>query len=213
MKQNNYINIFLLSGSWIIAWALNYIYHPLMLQYMSLEEFWVFGSLVGIFNILGIITGGIVLFLNKEISSHIGNQEKIKYIFYESFKILSLLWLALYLFFTLLSPFLTQFLKIENHFFIILVGISIIFSFIWSSMDPVLRGLKKFHILARNNIISPLVKLCVWVSLVAGWMSIYGAIFGFLSGSAVVVLLMFFTLRKYFKTTWNMIEDNHLSSW
>jgi len=96
MAKNNYINILLISGSWIIGWLINYIYHPIMLKYLTIEQFWEFGSLVWMFNILGILTTGFVLFLNREISKNINNKEKIKFIFYESIKLFFILWIVIY---------------------------------------------------------------------------------------------------------------------
>jgi O-antigen/teichoic acid export membrane protein len=50
--KNNYLNIALIMGAGLIAGALNYAYYPLMLQYMSLEDFGVFGSIMGILNLI-----------------------------------------------------------------------------------------------------------------------------------------------------------------
>lgn len=47
---------------------INYLYHPLMLRVLSLEEFSAFGSLVGVINILGILLSGVGLFLTREVA-------------------------------------------------------------------------------------------------------------------------------------------------
>jgi len=40
--KNNYFNILLISGSGIVAGGINYLYHPIMLKFLSLEEFGTF---------------------------------------------------------------------------------------------------------------------------------------------------------------------------
>jgi len=205
MSKNNYINILLLSWSGIIGWLLNYLYHPLMLQYLTLEEFWVFWSLVWLFNILWVLITGLILFLNKEISINLNDKSKIKYIYIESLKIFWLLWIFSYFLFSLFSPVIARFLKIDDTFIIIIVGFSIILSFLWTSINSTLRWLKKFYLLALEWIIVPFIKLALWFLFVYLGYKIYWAIIWFLiswiimSGFGFIYLLSYF---KKIKKTW-----------
>jgi len=210
MSKNNYINILLLSGSGIIAGWLNYIYHPIMLQYLSIEEFWTFGSLVWLFNILWIITLWLVLFLNKQISRNIYNKEKIKFIFIESLKIFWSLWIIIYIIFFLLSWIITDFLKIDDFKIILLVWLSIIFWFLTVSENSILRGLKKFTFIWILWIIWPLIKLIIWSFLVYLWYSIYWAVIWFLIWWVIPLSISFIYLFRYFKTTEKIWNTNQL---
>lgn len=209
MSKNNYINVAFIFLASLIAWFLNYAYHPIMLKYLTIEEFWVFWSLVWIFNILWIFITGLVLFLNKEISSNIENKSKIKYIFYKSFNILWISWIILYIFFILLSPLLSTFLKIEDSFLIVLVWLNIILSFLSASEDAVLRWIKKFHLLSFKFIIWPLIKLFLGFILVYFWYSIYWATIWFIVWwlfSLLIWLIYLFNFFKATKTIWTKKE-------
>ena len=180
MAKNNYINILLISGSWIIGWLINYIYHPIMLKYLTIEQFWEFGSLVWMFNILGILTTGFVLFLNREISKNINNKEKIKFIFYESIKLFFILWVIIYWIYLLFSPFIANFLNINEIWLIYIVGFTIILAFLGISENAILRWLKKFEYISILSIIGPIIKLGLWFLLVYLWYKVYWAIIWFI---------------------------------
>ena len=207
MAKNNYLNVLLISWSWIIWGLINYAYHPIMLHYLSLQEFGTFWSLVGMFNILGILTVWFVLFLNKEISKNIKDESKIKFIFLESLKLFFYIWLGAYLFYFLFSGIIADFLNIKDIKLIWIVWIAIIFSFIWISENATLRGLKKFEFMSILGIISPIFKLALWFLLVFFGLKVFWAILGFVLGWIFTFVISLSYLFKYFKNTpqkWNL---------
>lgn len=209
MTKNNYFNVLLISWSWIIAWIINYAYHPIMLQFLSIEDFWDFASLVGIFNILGILIAWIVLFLNKEYSKNIDNKSRLKYIFTNSFKILFGVWIVLFLIYSLFSSFIRDFLNIDNILIVIIVWLSIVFAFLWASIQSLLRSIKKFHILAFLQIIWPIFKLIIWLWLVLLWFSVFWAIWWFVVSAFLWVIISFIYVKRYFRwieTIWTTKE-------
>ena len=206
MAKNNYINILLISWSWIIWGLINYAYHPLMLKFLSIEEFWVFWSLLGIFNILWVLTVWLVLFLNKEVSKNINNKGKIKFIFYESIKIFFFLSLFLYVIFLLFSPIIWRFLNIDNNWLLYIVGLAIILWFLWISSNAVLRWLKKFEFISILAIVNPILKLGIWFILVFLGYKVYWALIWFIITWFLGFWISFFYLYKYFRNTkqiWN----------
>jgi hypothetical protein len=156
MTKNNYINILLISWSWIIGGLINYAYHPIMLNYLTIEEFGVFWSLLWMFNILWILTIWLVLFLNKEVSKNIDDTWKIKSIFYESTKILFIISIFVYCTFLLFSNIIWEFLNIKDSLLIYIVWISIILWFLGVSENAVLRWLKKFEYLSIISVLAPI---------------------------------------------------------
>lgn len=93
MKSSNITHIIFIGGSTILSGLINYLYHPLMLRYMSLSDFGVFASLLSVTNILSIFIMGISFFLTREFSRMIGEQERV-YGLYRS-AVVSLLYLGL----------------------------------------------------------------------------------------------------------------------
>jgi len=173
MAKNNYINILLISGAGIIWWLINYAYHPLMLKYLTLEEFWVFWSLVGMFNILWIITVWFVLFLNKEISKNIADKEKIKFIFMKSTLLFLWVWFFSYFIYFLFSSFIVEFLHIKDIKLIYIVWIAIILAFLSVSTNATLKWLKKFEFLSIISILWPILKLFSWFLFIFLWYKIF----------------------------------------
>ncbi len=211
--KNNIKNILLISWSGVIAWFLNYIYHPIMLQYLTIEEFWIFWSLVWIFNLLGIITTGIILYLNKEVSQNIKDINRVKSIYLKYLKKLGLWSIILYLMFILSSSIISNFLHINDKNIINLIWISIIGFFLWSVIHSVLRGLKKFDFLGIYSVLFPLIKLIIGIFLMALGLKLYGAIFGFIFGLFITVLIGLYYFHKLFKkipkhTNANIIVPN-----
>ncbi len=206
MSKNNYLNILLISWSWIIGWLINYIYHPVMLNFLTIEEFWVFWSLLWMFNILGILTVWLILFLNKEVSKNIDNKLKIKFIFYESAKLLLVLSVILYIIYLLFSWVIANFLKIDDILLVSIVWFSIVIWFLTISEHSVMRWLKKFEFLSIVSILSPIFKLLIGFILVFLWFQLYWAIIWFILWGIFSLIISFMYLYIYFKNTkqiWN----------
>ncbi len=199
MARNNYINVLIISWTWIIGWLINYMYHPIMLRYLTIEEFWTFGSLVWMFNILGVLTMWFILFLNREVSKNINNKWKIKSIFYDSAKFFLVLGVIFYFVYLLFSWILSDFLKINDPRLIYIVGLSIILWFLWISESAILRWLKKFEFLGIISILWPLFKLWLWFLLVFLWYKIYWAVIWFILWWLFSLVVSFFFLFNYFK--------------
>lgn len=206
MTKNNYFNVLLISWSWILAWLLNYIYHPIMLQFLTIEAFWEFASLLGIFNILWVLISWIVLFLNKEYSKNIWDITKQNFIFKNSLKLFFLLWCWVFFIYCLSSFIIQDFLWIESIWLVIITGVSMIFWFLSSSIDSLLRSLKKFHIIALLQVVWPITKLAFWVWLVWIWCKVYWAIGWVILSGLIWFMISFFYITHYFK--WVKSESN-----
>lgn len=197
--KKNLINIIYIWLSVFIAGIINYIYHPIMLKFLSIEDFAKFGSIVWIFNILSVLVWAIGLFIVKEISQD-KEDKKLKTIINFWKKELFLLWILLYFLFLVLVPFLSNFLKIDNFLIFAVVWTTVIFSFLWIVFGAFLQAKERFKTLAVLNVIWPIVKLAFWVSLVLLWFWIYGAIWWFIFSQIVWLILSFFIVSKYLKT-------------
>ena len=180
MKQNNFFNILLIWGSGIVAGLLNYAYHPIMLQFLSLEEFGAFASLLWIINILGVFLVWIALFLNKQVASAGEDREKIGNIFRESMKYLGVLWVGLFILYLVASPFIGKFLRIDT-LLVILAGVGLITGCMGTGIDGVLRGLKQFRFMSLMTILGAFSKLAFGLVLVLLALKNYGALGGIIA--------------------------------
>lgn len=196
--MNNFNNVLLLSISAIISWVINYTYHPLMIKFLDVQTFAEFESLISIFNILWVLVWGISFFLLKEISKNSHDLVKIKSIFIYSNKFLFLSSLFIYLIFLLLSPFISSFLKINDILPLNIVWFTIILSFLWIVIWPILQWLWKFKIQAFFSILWSIIKLLVWVWFVFLWYQLYWAIIWFIISWIIILILSYFYIYKLF---------------
>lgn len=199
MKKNNYFYIFIVWISWILWWLINYIYYPLMLKFLTLEEFWIFSSLLWIFNILLVLIVWIELFLNKKFSENLENKEKIKSIFYDSLKIFWFIWILSFLIFCLFTPIISNILKIEDIILIIFTWLIIIFSYFSIILNSFLRSFKLFEIISIFSIIWPILKLFFWILFLFLWFKIYWAIWWFLVVFFLNIFIFFYFSYKNLK--------------
>lgn len=210
--KNNIFNIAVVSGWMVFWWLFNYIYHPIMLKYMSLADFWVFWSLMGVLNLIWVISVGVILFLNKEISKNIDDLSKAKVIFKKSWKTLFILSLLLFLLTTILSPLIADYLKIEQIWYIIIINVSIFISLLSACTMAILRWLKKFQYIGIFQAISPIIKLILWVLFVYLWYNIYGAIWWVILSGFIWLCISYLYIYNIFKYTPDLEKEYNITS-
>jgi len=208
--KNNYYNIALIMWASIIAWAINYAYYPLMLQYMTLEDFWVFGSIMWVLNLIWVISTGIILFLNKEISKNIWDTGRVKYIFVASLKILSVVWLIGTLIFWMFTPLLARYFDVSEYGYFILIGTTIFLSFVSTVVQSSLRWLKQFNYLSFSQIIGPVMKLMIWIWLVYLGYNIYWAIYWVVLSGLISLWISILYLKFIFQWTSSVWKTSEL---
>ncbi|MBB1564535.1 hypothetical protein BLD25_02505 [Candidatus Gracilibacteria bacterium GN02-872] len=197
MKKNNYFYIVLFGFSGIIGGLINYIYHPIMLRFMSIEEFGIFSSLISIFNILSVVTIGFDLFLNKEFSRNLDDEKKVKSVFVDSTKIFGIIGITLFALFTVFSPFIANFLGIQSNFLVIISGLILVFSFGGISASAFLKSSKSFEVLSFNDVLAPVARLVFGVLFVFLGLGILGAVLGFIASYIISLLfILYFSFGK-----------------
>ena len=130
MKNNNIFSVMIMFISTFWVGLLSYAYHPIMLKYLTLSEFWEFESLLSIINLITVVTLALSLFLVKEFSKD-ESWDKTWAMIHIASKYLSTLWIILFLLYILFSPFINSFLKINNIVIVILTWWMILLTFVW----------------------------------------------------------------------------------
>ncbi len=194
--MNNYLNILLISGSWILAGLINYSYHPLMLQFLSLEDFWTFWSLVGIFNLLWVLLVGLDFFFTKSFSKKINQKETLKFEFYSTFLWLLILWVISYVFFILLSPTIARFLNIENVWLLYITWFTLVTSFISVNIWAMLKSMKAFKLISIQQVLSPVIKLLLGILFLYIWLRVSGALLWFVLSWFIPLIIWYFYISK-----------------
>lgn len=191
MKTNStYASIFWIGASTLIAGVINYFYHPVMLRFMSMETFGEFSSMMGIFNILGVLTAGVGLFLVAKVAQNKENQSALSDLFSWAFPRSVLLGGGMFVLFLLFFPLLKSYLRLDANVPLLLVGLSLLFAFPSTLLSSVLQGKESFKVLAFNSIFSAIAKFAMGVGLAFFGRGIYAAVGGLLGGAVLSLLFL-----------------------
>jgi O-antigen/teichoic acid export membrane protein len=199
--MKNFNNVLFLSISTLISGLINYIYHPIMLKFLDIATFAEFESLVSIFNILWVFVWWISFFLLKEISKNSKDLVKIKSIYIYSNKFLLIYSVIIYLIFVLISPILSNYLKIHDLLPLIITWLIIITSFLGVVITPILQWLEKFKIISYFWVLWSIIKLWFGVLFVLLWYKLYWAIAWFIISWFLILILSYIYIYKLFYNT------------
>ena len=201
MKNNNLFSVLIVSISTFIMWILWYLYHPIMIRYLSLQEFAEFESLNWIINILGVIVTAISLFMVKEFSKDKENEKilSLTHIFWRS---CFFIWITTFFVYLLFTPIISSFLKIDNYFIIIFTWFSVFLAFITVYQHTLFQAKWYFKLLSFISIFNASVRLIIWFLLVYSWFKVFWAVWGFIFSQIIVFILSYTFLNKILKNYW-----------
>lgn len=185
-------NIILISSSTVIAWAINYLYHPLMLRYLDLEEFAEIESLLSLLNLIWVLFTAISLFLVKQMVKH---EDKIKTISDFSFKYFSLAWIIAYLLFLFTTPLIVAFLNLNDFILLAILGLTIIISFSWLHQWAFLQSREEFKYISLSNVLWAGFRISFSLWLVILWFAIYWAVWWMILAQASVFMIVFLIVK------------------
>lgn len=186
-------NIILISGSTIIAWIINYLYHPIMLRYLDLEKFAEIESLLSLLNLIWVLFAAISLFLVKQMVKH---EDKIKSISDFSFKYLSITWIFVYLLFLSTIPIISAFLQLEDLALLAILGLTIFLSFCWLHQWAFLQAREEFKFVSLSNVLLAVFRMAFSLGLVILGFALYGAVWGIILAQATVFFIMFLIVKS-----------------
>ncbi len=181
----------MIGGSMVIN-IINYVYHLVMGRILGPINYGVLASLFSILYIVGIVPSSTSVAIVKFISSA-KNSHEITTIYKSLNKFVFLIASALSVLTIIASPFIANFLHIENIFLVILITPILFFSLITLVNQAASQGLLKFMGFVLPNFVSSVVKICLGILLVIMGYSVFGAMVGVFAGG----LLAFFASKWY----------------
>ncbi len=185
----------------IIGYISGYLFHAYMGRVLGPEDYGILGSIIAILCIATIPLGAIqtVIANFTSILKTQGHEGKIKWLFIRSFRKLFICGVLVFIGLVAASPFVAGFLNIPSAVPIMLIGISIIFSFVIPVNFGVLQGIQNFKQLGFNQSLVFVLRLAFGVLLVAWGMGINGAALSFSVSTALVIMVTFLPLRHILK--------------
>lgn len=181
----------------------NILYRILMGRLLSPDEFGEFGALYALFFYISFIgTKTIRVAVTSLISDNLykRNEISIRSIYKRYLLIVSIIGIFIALGLIIMSPKISNFLKIQDPFLIILVAFAVFLSWIVPINLGTFQGFQRFSLIAFTNLFNVIMKIIVGIFLVLIGFSIYGAIggmiFGYLIAAFISLLLIIKILRN-----------------
>jgi O-antigen/teichoic acid export membrane protein len=185
----------------VIGYLSGYLFHAYMGRVLGPEDYGILGSLIAILSIATIPVGAVQIVIANFTSKLKTEKEfgKIKGLFIRSFRKLFLYGFFVFVLLGILSSVAAGFLNIPSAIPIILIGISIIFSFVAPVNFGVLQGLQNFKQLGLNQSLVFILRLGFGLLLVSCGFGLNGAALAFAVSTALVVLVTLLPLRGILK--------------
>lgn len=187
----------IMASSMIFARFFGYLFQIYVARALGPEEYGVFGSLFALFMILTIPVGTIDTVISRYTSDYKvkGDKHKIKILMLSAFKRLSKAGAIGFIVLAIFSIPLASFLKIESSVPIIIVGLTLFFTFISPIFKGVLKGVQMFNWLSVIYVSETFSKLVFGILLISLGFGLNGAVMAFSLGYLVPLLICFVPLR------------------
>jgi O-antigen/teichoic acid export membrane protein len=184
----------------LVGGACNYVYQLYMGRALGPKDYGVFGSLFALSYLIFVVTSTIQKGGARFVSKFIGedSEDKIEYFIHGLSWRMLLLGIAIFLFFILISGWLSSSLKIESNTPVIILGSIFLFSTILPVNLGALQGLQKFGSLGLNTVIYFASKLLFGVFLVTLGFGVNGAIGGMAIGCVIALAASAYPLKTYY---------------
>jgi len=190
---------YIFAGS-IFANFLAFLLNLFLARKLSYADYGIYASLLSIITLAAIPAGSINTILVRFTSDyHSKNQlDKLRSFYRKSFKFISLFSLLMLLLFVVFSPFIKDFLHLDNIFYVYVVGFCVAAGYIQILNSGFLQGLMKFGFIAFSSVFGGAIKLIVGVALVFLGFRAFSGLWAIASMGLGVFLIGFVPLRFIF---------------
>ena len=179
---------------------LNYVFQLYMGRALGPEQYGVFGALMSLFYILSAPASSINTVLTKFVSNYKSHEEygKIKTLLIRSFRKLLIYGVIGFIIYLLISSFIAGFLRIETYY-VIIIGILVLLTFLVQISNGFLRGLQKFTWMNVNGLLWTSLKLIFGIIFVSLGLGVLGALIALNLSVLIGILFPFIALAFLFK--------------
>lgn len=184
---------------------INYLYHFILVRLLSPASYGELATLIALLGLIGLIPGSLSLVIVKYVSSAKSKNEIQKLVHWLNHKVL-ILGLIIFSALLLSSSTISRFIKIENQYLVILIGISFIFVLPTTLNRSVLQGLLRFKHIVFSILAENLSKLLLGVLLVYIGYSVGGALLGLVLAIIIGWAITRFFIRDYYIETGGVVN-------
>ncbi len=180
-----------------LSFLFGYLFHSYMGRALGPEEYGILNSLLSVLYIFLIPISTVQAVIAKFSSDYIGinRPDCIRLLMFEGLKRLFLWGFLIFILISILSPVISDFLKISSLFPVILLGIAVLLSLILPISRGVLQGIQKFNHLGLNISLEKFILLISGIGLVG--FGVNGAIVSIVFSLFFVLLISFVPLYVF----------------
>ncbi|OGW51436.1 MAG: hypothetical protein A2Z50_01950 [Nitrospirae bacterium RBG_19FT_COMBO_42_15] len=197
---------FFKSGTILLAAAMignlsNYFFQFFMSRYLSIEDYGAMNAIFSLMAITGIPTGTIMLVVAKYTSTFkAGSKDKEIAFLYRNSLIKMAALGSLFLFIFLISNnYITSYLKLDNRWPIIIIGIGLFLSFVATVNMGMLQGLQRFYYFGAGIGIGGIFRLILGIIFIFLGLRLNGAVIATVLPVLLVFLITGIPLYNYLK--------------
>lgn len=185
-------------GANMLAFLLNLF----LARNLSYTDYGIFASLLSVITLASIPSNSINTIIVKFATAYYSKNEisKVNNFYLASFKFILLFSLAILSLFVLLSGPLSIYLHLENKFYIVITGLTVV-AFYFSTLNTAfLQSIMKFAFISAIGFLGGLVKLIVGVILVYAGFRVFAGLWSIFFMALGIFLIAFVPLSKILKT-------------
>lgn len=205
-------NLWLFIGIFLFGFF-GYVYHFFMGRFLGPKDYGVLGTIFSISYLMAVFIEAIQLTVTKTTSEFKVQRKfsKINYLLVASLKKMFVYGCVVCFVLIVLSPVISSFLKINNLYLIVILGLYVLITSLLAVMRGILQGLQKFKALAANYITEGLIKLILGAGLVLLGYGVLGAFGGIVLSSMIAFVFIFFStnsVKKIEKFDFNSVYSS-----
>jgi O-antigen/teichoic acid export membrane protein len=191
----------ILTSSIILYNFFNYLFHIISARLLDTVNYGVLATIMSIVYIFNVPSESIQTIASRYTTKYYVKKEpgKIKSLLVKLVRGFFFISLACFGLFILLSPFISEFLKI-NLKVILLTGVILIAMFLIPITRGIMQGLKKFKILGANYLIEGLIKVTITGILIFLGFRVYGALLAVIISLLLTFFISFLFIKDVIKT-------------
>jgi len=194
----------LISGSFFIflgstfASFLAFVLNLYLVRGLTYAEYGIFSALISVILLLSIPGQSLIAVIVKYAAKFFANDEiaRAGAFYVKLFKYLLLLAILIIIGFVILSPFIANFLNIDDYSAILLTGVTVAVGYVALLNTAFLQSMLLFGKVGLLNVLSGILKLLIGVLLVYLGYGVFGALFGNLMFPVVTFIGGFIILRR-----------------
>lgn len=185
----------------IIVNLMSALFHIYVARVLGPEKYGVLGSLLAILGGFAILFSTMTNVLVKYSAEFWARQEyaKLRYLLSHSLRKFFYIGAFLSVIVVLFSGILSDYLKINSHMPVLVLGVCLFFTVLISTTRPFLSGLQKFNVLGFNLVFESFIRFLFGVILVSVGFGVAGVLSSYLFAVVFAFILTLYPLRFIYK--------------